>query len=126
MDAGIESARIVSQLYTQLINGDGNTFQYKKGARQLNVKIYRHFHDFTFLQGYEPEITNADDFDSRAGVKGVQTYTLDYIWYTNKALDLKGVLETPPRSVILEHTGLPSELFPSDHLPLNAEFSFRK
>ena len=82
--------------------------------------------EFILLQGYEPEITNADDFDSRAGVQGVQTYTLDYIWYTNRALDVKGVLETPPRSVILESTGLPSEYFPSDHLPLNAEFSFRK
>ena len=97
----------------------------ERGLCNLMLR-YRHFHDFTFFQGYEPEITNADDFDSRAGVKGVQTYTLDYIWYTNKALDLKGVLEMPPRSVILEHTGLPSELFPSDHLPLNAEFSFGK
>ena len=95
----------------------------------LAILMQRHMickYGFVSLQGHEPEITNADDFDSRAGVQGVQTYTLDYIWYTNRALHLKGVLEIPPRSVILEHTGLPSEIFPSDHLPLKAEFLIRK
>ncbi len=78
------------------------------------------------FQGHEPEVTNADDFDSRVGLHGVRTNTLDYIWFTPDTLAVTGVLETLPPAVVLHHTGLPSVRFPSDHIPLQAAFSFRK
>ena len=49
---------------------------------------------------------------------------VDYIWYSNEHLHPVSVLDVPSKNVILEHTALPSVIFPSDHLPLYTEFSF--
>ena len=75
------------------------------------------------VQGGEPAVTNCDDCGGLEGVT-VHQLCLDYIWYCRQSLDVTGVLETPPADVITEHYALPSENFPSDHIPLMAQFRF--
>lgn len=73
--------------------------------------------------GEEPAVTNCDDCGGLEGVT-VHQLCLDYIWYCRDSLRVTGVLETPPVESITRHYALPSELFPSDHIPLLAEFQF--
>ena len=81
-------------------------------------EVFFHF----FLQGAEPEMTCVGDFGNVIGRPGIHTDTLDYVWFSHGSLEPTGTLGTPQRSVLLSHTGLPSPLFPSDHLPLKACF----
>lgn len=68
-------------------------------------------------------MTNCDDCGGLEGVT-VHQLCLDYIWYSSESLRVTGVLETPPVETITQHYALPSQLFPSDHIPLLAEFQF--
>jgi len=52
--------------------------------------------------------------------------TLDYLWYTMDRLSVGGLLEVVDDRLVQEHTALPSPLFSSDHLPLLAEFHFKR
>ena len=52
--------------------------------------------------------------------------TLDYLWYTMDRLSLGGLLEMVDDRQVHEHTALPSPLFSSDHVPLLAEFHFKR
>lgn len=52
--------------------------------------------------------------------------TLDYLWYTMDRLSVGGVLEMVDDRQVHEHTALPSPLFSSDHVPLLAEFHFKR
>ena len=79
------------------------------------------FHHF-FLQGAEPEMTCVGDFGNLIGRSGIHTDTLDYVWFSHGTLQATGAMGTPERSVLLSLTGLPSPMFPSDHLPLKARF----
>lgn len=64
----------------------------------------------------EPEFTN---------YTGHYVGTLDYIWFTEDALDVIGVLEMNKKEELEEFKALPSPLFPSDHLQIMAEFAWR-
>lgn len=64
----------------------------------------------------EPPLTNA--CGNFVGV-------LDYIWFSRRSLQLVGYLEPYSVSqIFLQKTPLPNPFFPSDHLPLSAEFAF--
>ena len=77
----------------------------------------------TCVQGTEPAVTNCDDCGGLESVN-VHQLCLDYIWYCPQSLGVTAVLETPPAEVITQHYALPSEQFPSDHIPLLAQFRF--
>lgn len=87
----------------------------------LPVQLLSAYHT---LLGREPPVTNCDDEGGlRAdGQRQVHQLCLDYIWTSGLQVDC--VLETPSTDVITEHYALPSTLFPSDHIPLLAQFSF--
>jgi len=72
-------------------------------------------------QGREPDITNSDD----VGLTSPRRLCLDYIWYEPQSLEVVAALATPPSDFITKHYALPSVDFPSDHLPLLAEFTFK-
>lgn len=71
--------------------------------------------------GSEPPITNCDD--------ACQSYLckmcLDYIFYCPMSLEVVGVLDTPSAASLTKHYALPSVDFPSDHIPLLAEITFK-
>ncbi|XP_001942566.2 2',5'-phosphodiesterase 12 [Acyrthosiphon pisum] len=46
---------------------------------------------------------------------------LDYIYFTNQHLELIQVLSMPSHDDVIQHGGIPSLLFPSDHLALIAD-----
>ena len=52
--------------------------------------------------------------------------TLDYIFYTVDRLSVGGLLQMIEDRQVQEHTALPSPLFSSDHVPLLAEFHFKR
>ena len=52
--------------------------------------------------------------------------TLDYLWYTMDRLSVGGLLEMVDDRLVQEHSALPSPLFSSDHVPLLAEFHFKR
>ena len=69
------------------------------------------------VQGTEPAFTNYT-----LGFVG----TLDYVWFDPTCGSALGVLALPAESEITNHTkALPSQRFPSDHLPLMAALSLR-
>ncbi|XP_025417733.1 2',5'-phosphodiesterase 12 isoform X2 [Sipha flava] len=50
---------------------------------------------------------------------------LDYIYFTNQHLEVIQTLPMPPHDVVTKHVGLPSLLFPSDHLALIADLKLK-
>ncbi|KAL2380302.1 Glucose-repressible alcohol dehydrogenase transcriptional effector [Blastomyces dermatitidis] len=50
---------------------------------------------------------------------------IDYIWYTSNALQVTGLLGAVDKSYLQRVPGFPNYHFPSDHLALMAEFSFK-
>jgi mRNA deadenylase 3'-5' endonuclease subunit Ccr4 len=77
------------------------------------------------MQGCEPAVTNSDDSGGLDNVT-VHQLCLDYFWYCPQSLEVAGVLETPSSESIAKHYALPSIEFPSDHIPLLAEFVFKR
>jgi nocturnin len=56
----------------------------------------------------------------------VQKHAADYIWYSPDAFNLVGVLELPLEAHEKEVVGgLPSKYYPSHHLAIGAEFTFK-
>ena len=51
--------------------------------------------------------------------------TLDYVFFSVDRLEVKSVLALPSFDYIRKETALPSSVYPSDHLPLTACFSFK-
>ena len=78
------------------------------------------------LQGQEPSLTNCDGSVVRASQEGLYKGCLDYIWYSADRLIPTAVLDVPKEQLIDQHIGLPSKIFPSDHLPIYAEFQFKQ
>ena len=79
-----------------------------------------HWQHFKSSQGVEPNITRCTGHVNRPAV-------VDYIWWWSEgqALELDAVLPTPSDAVVLHERGMPSSLFPSDHLPLAARFRWK-
>ena len=50
---------------------------------------------------------------------------LDYIWYSTNALQVRGVLGDVDLEYLRRVPGFPNYHFPSDHLPIKAEFSVK-
>lgn len=50
---------------------------------------------------------------------------LDYIWFSTNSLQIRGVLGDVDREYLRKVPGFPNHHFPSDHLPLRAEFSVK-
>ena len=48
--------------------------------------------------------------------------TLDHILYNKQKLEVLEFLEMPPEELITKETALPSTLFPSDHMRIEAKF----
>jgi nocturnin len=57
--------------------------------------------------------------------KGEAKYTIDYIWYTPETLCVEGVWGVPAEGAIGKDA-LPCSVYPSDHVALCTNFSFRK
>lgn len=57
----------------------------------------------------------------------IQTFecVLDYVFYEQDAFELKKVIPLPSEQVIKQNVALPSEFFPSDHLPIIFEMDFK-
>lgn len=55
---------------------------------------------------------------------GESCHTLDYVWYSHRAFDVKAVLDFPTAEQIGPNR-LPSYNYPSDHLSLVCDFSFK-
>jgi len=74
------------------------------------------------VMGKEPDTTNIDE--SMVGDSQVEMYSgcLDYIWYSQEKVKPITVLDIPHKDILHKHEGLPSVIFPSDHLPIYAEF----
>lgn len=49
---------------------------------------------------------------------------LDYIYYSHQHLECKMIVPLPDDAELARHAGLPSEVFPSDHVSLVADFSW--
>lgn len=54
------------------------------------------------------------------------TGILDYIWYSGNTVDVEAVLGPIDREYLTRVPGFPHWHFPSDHIPLVAEFSLKK
>jgi len=52
-----------------------------------------------------------------------ETRQLDYIWFSNVSLDVLGVLKAVDSKLI--EPGLPTGVFPSDHVSIKASFAFK-
>ena len=65
------------------------------------------------LQGSEPV----------TGYFGDQSHKVDYIWYSSVSLDVLGVLKVVDPKLI--ESGLPTDVFPSDHVSVKASFAFK-
>lgn len=52
--------------------------------------------------------------------------TLDYMWYTYDRLSVGGLMEMVEDRLVQETTALPSPTFSSDHVPLLAEYYFKR
>jgi len=50
---------------------------------------------------------------------------LDYIWYSSNALQVRGVLGDVDMEYLRRVPGFPNHHFPSDHLPIKAEFAVK-
>eukprot|EP00041_Stephanoeca_diplocostata_P021293 m.492944 g.492944 ORF g.492944 m.492944 type:complete len:649 (-) comp21790_c0_seq4:147-2093(-) len=74
---------------------------------------------YRFIQGREPMFTNfTAEPKSFSG-------TLDYVFFsTDGGLEAKAVMEVPGFDACRKEVALPSSVYPSDHLPLAACFSF--
>ncbi|KAL9043172.1 MAG: hypothetical protein Q9180_000052 [Flavoplaca navasiana] len=77
-------------------------------------------HPFTLRSAYsgtdELSITNyTPDFSD----------VIDYIWYSSNGLQIRGVLGNVDMDYLSKVPGFPNHHFPSDHLPLRAEFSVK-
>lgn len=77
-------------------------------------------HSFNMKSAYTE--TNELSFTNYTpGFSGV----LDYVWYSTNALQLQGLLGDVDLDYIRRAPGFPNHHFPSDHLPIKAEFSVK-
>ncbi|KZC13699.1 2',5'-phosphodiesterase 12 [Dufourea novaeangliae] len=71
-------------------------------------------------------------FSSACGTPEYTNYTanfsgcLDYIFYQNDYLEVEQVIPMPSKEELSLHTGLPSVVFPSDHISLCADLKWLK
>jgi len=54
---------------------------------------------------------------------GGDEHAVDYIWYSSVSLDVLGVLKVVDQQLI--ESGLPTAVFPSDHVSVKASFAFK-
>ncbi len=91
---------------------------WKKKIRNLKYKSAYSKYRQKNTRNYHPSFTNYT-----RNFKG----NLDYIFYAKKSpLQLKRLLKLPKSGEISENIALPNKYWPSDHLPLMAEFKVEK
>jgi len=120
--AGDFNARPGSGTYQLLSSGflprDSTWLTYLPGKQSTNIDMKHHL-NLASAYGQspmgEPELTH----HASATLRG----TIDYIWYTPANLHVHRLLDLPD---FTQRQGLrlPTVEFPSDHLPVGAEFSF--
>ncbi|GIY02393.1 CCR4-Not complex 3'-5'-exoribonuclease subunit Ccr4 [Caerostris extrusa] len=72
------------------------------------------------------------NLDSACGTPEYTNYTasfmgcLDYIFYNKDILKVTDVVPMPRHEHVIAQVGLPSEYFPSDHIPLICKFQWKK
>ncbi|XP_014681232.1 PREDICTED: glucose-repressible alcohol dehydrogenase transcriptional effector-like [Priapulus caudatus] len=75
--------------------------------------------------GQEPRITNWALMDWPLSPElGIFEECLDYIWYSHGNLRSCAVLQMPEREDIARHSCIPSVIFPSDHISIQAVMQF--
>ena len=90
-----------------------------------NLRLLTYAIVFEF-QGREPYRTHCNESVARASQVGLSKDCVDYIWYNADGLIPTAVLDVPEEQLIDQHIGLPSIIFPSDHLPIYVEFQFKQ
>ena len=78
------------------------------------------------FQGREPYLTHCNESVTRASQVGIFKDCVGYIWYSADRLIPTAVLDVPNQQLIDQRIGLTSKIFPSDHLPIYAEFQFKQ
>lgn len=98
-----------------------------EGHKDMEGRAYGKFtdegmhHGFTLKSGY-----------SNIGELAFTNYTpnfvdvIDYVWYSSNALSVRGLLGGIDSEYTKNMVGFPSVHYPSDHISLLAEFSFKK
>ena len=75
-------------------------------------------HPFLLKSAYNDELSFTNYTPNFQGV-------LDYIWYSHNNLQLKGLLGNVDLEYLRNVPGFPNHHFPSDHLPIRAEFAVK-
>ncbi|AFZ79147.1 endonuclease/exonuclease/phosphatase family member protein [Theileria equi strain WA] len=91
-------------------------------TKDLDIESIRNSHEYLFVEDYQG-YSEAYIGRELLFTNFVQTFkgTLDYI-YHSKNIKVKRVLPGITSEEAQEHTGLPSKLYPSDHLSIAADF----
>ncbi|XP_026818111.1 2',5'-phosphodiesterase 12 [Rhopalosiphum maidis] len=74
--------------------------------------------DFKMDSAYDTDVLYSNYTETFFGL-------LDYIFFTNQHLELIQVLSMPSHDDVIQYGGIPSVLFPSDHLALIADFKIK-
>ncbi|TNY22231.1 Endonuclease/exonuclease/phosphatase, partial [Rhodotorula diobovata] len=130
---GVEVATIVcgdlnstpdSAVYEVLLEG-------RVAADHPELRGYSYGRDF-FTHPYELKSAHMHvEDDNQRGELPFTTFTpdftdtIDYIWYSAPTLAVRGVLGEVDGQYAASRCGFPDAHFPSDHIPLVAEFGFR-
>lgn len=120
--AGDFNARPGSGTYQLLANGslphDSHWLTYSPGKQSTDIDLV---HYLRLQSAYGNSIFGEPPQTHHSSP--VLNGTLDYLWYTPSYLSVHRLLDVPDLS---ERSGLrlPTTEFPSDHLPIGAEFSF--
>jgi mRNA deadenylase 3'-5' endonuclease subunit Ccr4 len=104
---GIESIDAGEEQFLPVVNLWSDGFQFPIGGDLKSA--------YLTVLGEEP-LTSRYAADARV-------LPLDYIWFSSVSLDVLGVLKVVDRELI--ESGIPTAVFPSDHLSIKARFAFK-
>jgi len=115
------------QLLTQGVLSQNRLKDVRASDPEIPLPYHSFHHELNLQSAYatslgaEPELTN---FVERSEQNDSPFCgPLDYIFF-NQHLDIQGVRKLPPKHLVKSEFALPNILFPSDHLPVQAIFSF--
>jgi len=93
--------------------------------------IPKHAYNNTLKSAYPPSLLAKSPQDYFTYIRLPQRFAagLDHLWYTSTSLNcvaLKQIFSSEQERLCMLQNGLPSDHFPSDHLPIGAIFSWKK
>ncbi|XP_011150395.1 2',5'-phosphodiesterase 12 isoform X2 [Harpegnathos saltator] len=119
-----------------LLSGDFNSVP-ERGVYRLFTENYIPENCEDWRSNAEEEVANVSltqdlRMSSACGTPEYTNYTpnfsacLDYIFYERDKFEVEQVIPMPSKEEITLHTGLPSIVFPSDHISLCADLKFKE